>query len=150
MTQSYLHDIWQTASCVSSDFSQTDMSTALNSISNLPDYSDDVEHLDAAIVFEQFKSCVEDLESDPRYITAHAACKTSRRILYALEENAWQDGSSNVGYINRLEDVSALFRRALAMKNDALSGSAQEEREDVKTFLGNIAERYKELKKRAE
>jgi hypothetical protein len=105
----------------------------------------DVEHLDLAIEFQNFKSCVDDLETEPEYSTAHATCKSSRRILYALDEYAWHEGGNSPVYLHHIEEVKELFMRAAKMERKAVAATREAQRGDVRTFFRNITERFEEL-----
>jgi hypothetical protein len=121
------------------------MSNVLKKINTLPDYN--VEHLDLTVEIANFNQCLDQLRATPGVATAEAACRASRRLLYAFEEHAWLSGRFDAVHQSKVQIGLELLGAAVPHLEACLNASTVENHSRLRSFFSNIAERRTELSK---
>lgn len=121
----------------------------MSSVSQLADYK--AQNLDISAEIENLRQSLEALRKRPSVGSTLELCMASRRMLYALDELAWNLGRHDPAFVSRYQETLALFEEALRLEQPTLDSCSDENsRQRLRIFFQGIQERQREILRTAE
>lgn len=118
--------------------------TASRSVASvMKDY--EVEKLDAETELRAFGRIVVLLQNDPTFDVAEKACRASRRVWIAVDEEAWALGEHSEQSKKHREDALALIEKAVSLRTATLDAIPHAQRPKVGRFFDNFTARYGDI-----
>jgi hypothetical protein len=125
------------------------MSSTLNNnpVARLPDYP--FEKFDAGKELDALVTTMAQLRTKRNFGAAEAVCGVSRRMLIAIEEEAWALGANSRLSMQHRRQAVALLGEVGEYREAVLENSSPDARDKAARFFANIAARRTELAAKA-